>query len=223
MIKETAYEDNIPGWNDLSLRNSIKYVVFDPSFAGARPTITDFWFDNMFNLESITGLNYLNTEEVTSMRCMFCECQKLKSIDLSNFNTANVTNMAGMFMNSENLKNIYVGDDWSTDAVTKSDEMVLGCTSLVGGMGTAYDPNHVDAEYAHYDGGASNPGYFGEKPDFKLGDVNGDGLVDISDVTELIDAVLHGIPVDLSVGDMNFDGYIDVSDVTALISIVLGI
>ena len=118
MIKETAYEDNIPGWNDLSLRNSIKYVVFDPSFAGARPTITDFWFDNMFNLESITGLNYLNTEEVTSMRCMFCECQKLKSIDLSNFNTANVTNMAGMFMNSENLKNIYVGDDWSTAAVT---------------------------------------------------------------------------------------------------------
>ena len=31
------------------------------------------------------------------MGVMFCGCQKLSSLDLTNFNTGNVTNMTGMF------------------------------------------------------------------------------------------------------------------------------
>ena len=37
--------------------------------------------------------------------------------------------------------------------------MFYNCTSIVGGQGTTYDANHIDAEYAHPDGGESNPGY----------------------------------------------------------------
>ena len=42
--------------------------------------------------------------------------------------------------------------------------MFEGCTSLVGGAGTTYDEENVGYEYAHIDGGVSNPGYFKLKP-----------------------------------------------------------
>ena len=56
------------------------------------------------------------------------------------------------------------------------------------------------------------------------GDLNGDGLVDVSDVSLLIDRVL-GKDVTLAPGadpDLVSDGNIDVSDVSMLIDIVLG-
>ena len=65
-----------------------------------------------------------------------------------------------MFYNCSNLRTIYVGNGWSTAAVTHSANMFSNCTSLVGGQGTTYDANHIDKTYAHIDGGASNPGYF---------------------------------------------------------------
>ena len=56
-----------------------------------------------------------------------------------------------------------------------------------------------------------------------LGDVNGDGAVNVSDVTTLINMILGTIPMNQSVADVNSDGAINVSDVTALINIILGV
>ncbi len=53
------------------------------------------------------------------------------------------------------------------------------------------------------------------------GDLNGDGVLDVSDVTMIIAAALGGTTIDLGAADLNDDGMIDVSDVTALISLVL--
>ena len=142
----------------------------------------------MQNLESITGMSYLNTSEVIYMNWMFLECSKLTSVDVSHFNTSKVISMYSMFnsctgltsldlssfntskvavmlrmfYNSTNLRTIYVGGGWSTAAVTSSVSMFTNCTSLVGGQGTTYDANHIDKAYAHIDGGPSNPGYFTE-------------------------------------------------------------
>ena len=297
----TIYDLNSgsPGWYNDGTFMTVTQAVFDPSFADARPTTTSYWFYNMGNLQSITGMSYLNTIEVTSMGSMFfgcnqltsidvshfftinvssmsymfCGCSNLTSLDLGSFRTSQVINMMGMFAGcssltsldlstfntsqvtsmyamfygcsnltsldlstfrtskvtdmenmfdtSSNLRTIYVDDGWSTAAVTSSTDMFNGCTRLVGGQGTTYDENHVDAAYAHIDGGPSNPGYFTEKPAFKRGDVNGDGIVDISDVTMLISAVLGNQTVDSTVADMNGDNVVDVSDVTALIALVL--
>lgn len=54
------------------------------------------------------------------------------------------------------------------------------------------------------------------------GDINNDGEVDISDVTELINGVLHGL-LDPShaAADVNGDGIVDITDVTLLINCVL--
>ena len=198
-------------------------VVFDPSFANARPTTTYGWFFGMGNLQSITGMNYLNTSEVTNMALMFALCESLTSLDVSHFNTSKVTSMEAMFYNSTNLRTIYVGDGWSTAAVTLSDYMFWGCTSLVGGQGTTYDANHIDAAYAHIDGGPSNPGYFTDKNAGLRGDVNGDGSVNISDVTALIDYLLSGNPsgVNVTAADCNQDSSVNISDVTSLIDYLL--
>ena len=55
------------------------------------------------------------------------------------------------------------------------------------------------------------------------GDVNGDGRVNVSDVTALINMIMGLTTMDESLADVNGDGRVNVSDVTALINIILGI
>jgi hypothetical protein len=142
---------------------------------------------------------------------------------LSNFNTAKVKQLFFMFYGCEKLQTIYVGDGWilSDMAQEISENVFNGCFSLVGGKGTTFDPAHVGAEYAHIDGGPDNPGYFTKKPD--RGDVTGDGNVDISDVTALIDYLLTGnaTGVNLQAANVDGDSTVSVADVTALIDYLI--
>ena len=64
----------------------------------------------------------------------------------------------------------------------------------------------------------------GDEPGLDLGDLNGDGNVDVTDVSILIDVVLgKDAPLaDGAVTDLNNDGNVDVSDVSLLIDIILG-
>lgn len=59
-------------------------------------SLTGF-FENMFSLTEIEGLNYFDTSEVTEMSNMFNSCEKLRSIDVSSFDTHNVCDMDYMF------------------------------------------------------------------------------------------------------------------------------
>ena len=54
------------------------------------------------------------------------------------------------------------------------------------------------------------------------GDVNGDGRVDVTDTTTLINMVLGSAEIDMKVADINGDGKVDVSDVTTLVSLIIG-
>ena len=249
----TTYDLNtgsdLPGWYTDETNYYVTKVVFDPSFANAHPTSTHSWFHDMFGIQSITGMSYLNTSEVTDMCWMFGSCTALTSIDLSHFNTSKVTDMGSMFygcrgltsldLSSFNtskvtdmsymfyycirLQTIYVGDGWSTANVNDSYEMFAGCGSLVGGQGTPYNSDYNDKTRAHIDGGPSNPGYLTAKNASQRGDVNGNGDIDISDVTALINYVLTGnaTGLDLAAANVNGDSGIDISDVTALIGFVL--
>ncbi len=100
--------------------------------------------------------------------------------------------------------------------------MFDGCTSLVGGQGTTWSSsNPKDKTYAHIDGGTSNPGYFTDKNAGLRGDVNGDGNVNIADVTALIDLLLGGGSISNPAADCNRDSSINIADVTALIDYLL--
>ena len=243
-------DDNDTDWDTDGTNANVTKVVFDPSFAGARPTSTCGWFYYMPNLESITGMEYLNTSEVTNMNWMFMECYKLTSLDLSHFNTSKViymnqmfqkctgltsldlshfntskvTYMNKMFEGSTNLRTIYVGSGWSTAAVTSSTNMFNNCTSLVGGQGTTWNSsNPTDKTYAHIDGGPSNPGYFTAKNAALRGDADGDGEVSISDVSKLTDYLLTGNAsgVNLAGADADQDGEVAIADVSAIIDYLL--
>ena len=59
-------------------------------------------------------------------------------------------------------------------------------------------------------------------PPVIMGDVNGDGFVDVADVTALLSYILgNGGDIILEAADLNDDAMYDVADVTALISLVL--
>ena len=151
---EEAYDLNVkeweyPGWK--SQTKNIQKVVFDASFANARPTICDYWFYDCGKLTDIEGIEYLNTEKVTSMESMFRGCDALTSLDLTNFNTTNVTSMHLMFDGCFALTTIYASDKFVTTNVTSSSNMFWGCKKLKG-----YDVNKVDHYYAH----CGTDGYF---------------------------------------------------------------
>ena len=128
---ERAYALNLeasePGW--LTHKDEIKKVVFDASFANARPTSCCSWFWYCTNLATIEGIENLNTENVTNMGVMFCRCQNLSSLDLTNFNTGNVTNMYGMFSNCQNLSSLDL-TSFNTANVTFMNYMFDGCSTL---------------------------------------------------------------------------------------------
>ena len=110
-------------------------------------------------------LSGFKTDNVTDMVQMFINCSGLTSLDVTGFKTDNVTDMEDMFRGCSSLTTIYAGDGWSTAniEIDLSYLMFEGCTSLVGGAGTPYDPSHIDHTYARIDGGSDNPGYFTAK------------------------------------------------------------
>ena len=117
------------------------------------------------NCPSLTSLDvrHFDTSNAKSLNSMFRDCSGLTLIDLSSFDTSNAITMGAMFKNCNSLTTIHVGEKWNTTNVEDSDEMFVGCEKLVGGKGTAYDADHVDATYARIDGGVDNPGYYTEK------------------------------------------------------------
>ncbi len=168
----TATGMKTPDWNVCC--NDATTVIFEESFDYVRPTSTWEWFMNFRNLTTITGLENLNTSATQSMYCMFLSCEKMTSFDISTLDMSSTDDMVGMFgycneletvnlgsldmsgistvtmMFAEcpKLTTIYCDNAWNfTDE--NSWEMFLGCTSLVGASGVAYDANNITATYAN--------------------------------------------------------------------------
>ena len=150
VLNEGASE---PGW--LTHKNEIKEVVFDASFACARPTSCYYWFCGCSKLTGIEGIENLNTENVTNMNSMFDRCSALTLLDLTNFNTAKVSDMSYMFMGCSALTTIFVSDKFVTDQVTSSNNMFHMCINLIGAI--EYDGSKSDHTYANYENGYFSP------------------------------------------------------------------
>ena len=143
---EGAYDlnvgDNDPGW--YAQRENIEKVVFDASFANARPTSCYRWFYKCTSLTEIEGIENLNTQNVENMRYMFASCIKLKSLDVSKFNTANVTHMANMFEDCEELSSLDLSN-FDTQNVKYMDKMFRNCNSL-----TSLDLSNFDTQNLNF-------------------------------------------------------------------------
>ena len=108
---------------------TIVHIVFDKSFSTYTPTSLRSFFESLKKLETITGLEYLNTANVTDMNSMFYNCSKLTSLNVTNFNTAKVTDMLYMFRGCSSLTSLDV-TKFNTEKVTTMSNMFWGCSSL---------------------------------------------------------------------------------------------
>ena len=108
---------------------TIVHIVFDKSFSTYTPTSLRSFFQSLIKLETITGLEYLNTEKVTDMSYMFQSCSRLTSLDITNFNTANVTDMSYMFQSCTKLTSLDV-TNFNTAKVKNMIRMFSNCQAL---------------------------------------------------------------------------------------------
>ena len=140
-------------------------------------------FSETYKLKEVKGLENLDVKAVNNVTFMFSKIG-LEHINLPDFTKSNITSMTGMFRSVNvqtidltriqlnnvqdldntfcrcpKLKTIYVQDDYIPKSVIAQGTFD-GCTSLVGGAGTKYDPTFIDSTGARIDGGANNPGYF---------------------------------------------------------------
>ena len=153
-----------PSWVNV-VRNKATGVVFDASFDVLHPTSLQAWFYNFVRLKSITGIEYLHTDQATSMSGMFYYCEKLTSLDVSGFKTSNVTNMANMFFmckakvldvsgfdtsNVTDMQSMFAYcssvsnldvSHFNTENVTNMGSMFAGCSSL-----SSLDVSHFNTE-----------------------------------------------------------------------------
>ena len=147
---------------DLSGFNTEHVTNMDYMFAASSLIALDLTPFNTANVQSMSrmfancsslrevDLSNFDTGEVTDMALMFYNCSSLEKLELSSFNTAKVTDTHGMFYNDGMLEKVFVGDEWTMDAVTNSSQMFTNCGALIGQDGTRFNTAYTDAERAHY-------------------------------------------------------------------------
>ncbi len=199
---------------------SINLSGFDTS------NVTDMSY--MFHLCGATSLDLSSFK--SSIGCnttmMFCECSNLTSLDMSNFKTIYSVDgyINSMFLNCTSLKFIDISS-LDTDNIDCVGGMFDNCGVSYNGapqtIVVVKDNNAIDK----FSTDASidlTKIKFVTKDDYYHstdGDVNGDGVVDVTDVNMVINIILTDGSNDAA--DVNDDGVIDVTDVNAIINIIL--
>ncbi len=124
----------------------IQKVVFKAGFRDETHTTCSNWFNGCTNLNSIEGIENLNTSNVKNMSGMFALCSNLETLDLSHFNTEKVTTMAQMFYGCTKLHNLNI-DNFNTENVSYMNGMFEGCSGL-----DTLDLSHFNTRYVRKSG-----------------------------------------------------------------------
>ncbi|MGM9869947.1 MAG: leucine-rich repeat protein [Sodaliphilus sp.] len=112
-----------------------------------------------------------------------------------------------------NVKNVSVGYIFDVPTLT----FIRPTSDVYAGAGSAY--LKLGSNLLRYPSSLTVSGF---EVEALIGDVNGDGVVNVSDVTALVNRILGDTTYDDSVCDVNADGVVNVSDVTALVNLILG-
>lgn len=116
--------------NDVNDRDQIKSIVIDSSFINYKPKTTADWFYDFCGCVSISGLENIDTSQVTNMSGMFGGCLSIVTgLDLSSFDTSQVTDMNNMFKGCAHMKWLDLSS-FDTAKVTNMNSMFKYCSSL---------------------------------------------------------------------------------------------
>ncbi|WP_285119910.1 BspA family leucine-rich repeat surface protein [Lactococcus petauri] len=140
-LKITGGEvSNVGDWRDVS-RNEVKSISFTGPVVLKTPSLNK-WFASLHELESVSGLDNLDTSKVTDMSDMFREDTSLKTLDVSKFDTSKVTDMSYMFAGLNSLTTLDVSS-FDTSKVTDMSYMFAGLNSLTTLDVSSFDTSNV--------------------------------------------------------------------------------
>ena len=121
-----------------------QHIVIDPSFSAYKPTTLANFFGWGNDLQSISGLQNINTTQVRDMSYMFVRCSNLNTLDIENLNTANVRNFEGMFDSSSSLSSLDLSH-FDTSEATSMFRMFAHCNALQSiNFGTHFNTSKVE-------------------------------------------------------------------------------
>lgn len=92
-----------------------------------KPLSCERFLANCTSLQTVNGLEKIDTSEVTDMSNMFNNCQNLTALDLSAWDTSKVTDMSYMFSGCYKLLEIKGIESWDTSKVTDMNYMFSDC------------------------------------------------------------------------------------------------
>ena len=148
-----GWNSDTPPWQQAAAQGVFS-VVFDPSFDIFRPHSCREWFANLVFCNSLSGMQYLHTEESSSFARMFYNCLSLRAIDMSGFDTSSATDMREMFADCTSMIALNLST-FDTAKVTDMGAMFTNCNSMVALDISSFDTPKV-TDMSHMFNGCSN-------------------------------------------------------------------
>ena len=149
---EYLYTERVENFDNMFLEdNKLIELRNSPRLVTSKATNLRYMFYMCTKLKSIDTSKW-DTSKVINMLGTFRMCQSIENLDLSNFDTSKVVYIDYLFQHCQKLKTIYVSDKWNNVAVTSSENMFQGCSSLKGAISFSPD-NANDITLANYDTG----------------------------------------------------------------------
>ena len=170
-------------------------------------------FDQCSDLETMP---YCNHSSLYDLDCMWVDGQCIDyeepQLECSEMNQTECSsdNVCEWVENIE-IENCYDILDCTGGCTWQDCEAIEGCNWH---FGTAYyDPSYCYGEHE-----VDNS--YCEEIVYLLGDYNSDGIINVIDVTQVINLILNADSYDIRV-DMNSDGIINISDIIVIVNIIL--
>lgn len=185
------------------------------------------------NLETITGVqDCANLVTLTAANC------KLSSLTVANLSKLQTLNCIHNQLTSLNVSgctalteiDCYMNRISGSGMTTLVNSLPTRSASSPGGLYVIYDSEENNSMTADQITTARNKNWLPKRyttsgwmdlTAFQRGDVDGDGNVNIADVTALIDMLLSGSTAGNAAADCNQDGGVNIADVTTLIDYLL--
>jgi len=103
----------------------------------------DFCFKYKFDKEGKYTFKFIFKKPLININYIFYECNKLLSIDLSNFNTKNINDISWMFYNCSSLTSLNLSN-FNTNNVKYMSYMFYKCSSLTSLNLSNFNTNNVN-------------------------------------------------------------------------------